>query len=556
MAGSNLGTLLLNIVTRSDTSGLNKTDSALRRTRRSIQNVSRDVGFLSKLGKAFVGFVSLRGISDAFMGYLNFEKQLGAIHSRFYAITNDAQLANSEFEYARRISHETAMNLMDVADSYSIFYSSAARTLGAQGAKEVYENWTKVARVLHVSGEQYKSIMYAQREMSSKGRLYAQDLMIQMGTHVPDIKNIATTAIKNLGIAGVTSIEDFQKYTKTGKGSDVMGRFLLEMSREAKRRYATDEALRNALEQPDALVNRLQIIGQDFLIGFSKAGGQVMIVKILEGIANALTKIDYDALTKTLGNWARKTGDFFNFMTNHIGTIIFLLKWIAASYVGGRVGRTLQGAYGAAKLAYSRQILGSLVGAGIGGRLGLGLLAGSGGATFTRFIAGGLFMGGKKLFGTLIARALGFFGGPWGLVASLIIGFLPNIVTFLGKIWAAYKGKNLTFDEYLMSQGITADKFKSAMETLNKGRYGGTQEIMQAEARRLLGKDLGNKVEYNNGQLVVNFNGNFITMDEIKQDVGAAIQQASGISTEPIRGKRFGMSYFHKYSKDELKRLI
>lgn len=553
MAGSNLGTLLLNIVTRSDTSGLNKTDSALRRTRRSIQNVSRDVGFLSKLGKAFVGFVSLRGISDAFMGYLNFEKQLGAIHSRFYAITNDAQLANSEFEYARRISHETAMNLMDVADSYSIFYSSASRTLGAQGAKEVYENWTKVARVLHVSGEQYKSIMYAQREMSSKGRLYAQDLMIQMGTHVPDIKNIATTAIKNLGIAGVTSIEDFQKYTKTGKGSDVMGRFLLEMSREAKRRYATDEALRNALKQPDALVNRLQIIGQDFLIGFSKAGGQVMIVKILEGIANVLTRIDYDALTKTLGNWARKTGDFFNFMTNNIGIIIGLLKVIAFGYVANRIGAGLNALRGVGGML----TLGKSVAGRQASKFALrSLLMGSSGWLGT-LIATGVLGGGKKLLGGLIVKALGFFGGPWGLLITTILSFLPSIITWIGKLWAAYKGKNLTFDEYLTSQGITRDKLKTAMETLNKHDYRRGTGILGQDAQKLLGADLGSKVMYNHGELVVNFNGNFITMDEIKQNIGVAVQQASGMSKSSIRSKDGrSMMYFDKPNSNIAKRVL
>lgn len=552
MAGSNLGTLLLNIVTRSDTSGLNKTDNALRRTQRSVKNVARDVSFLSKLGKAFIGFVGVRGLSDMAMGYLNFEKQLGAIHSRFYAITNDAQLANSEFEYARKISHETAMNLMDVADSYSIFFSSASRTLGAQGAKEVYENWTKVARVLHVSGEQYKSIMYAQREMSSKGRLYAQDLLIQMGTHVPDIKNIATTAIKRLGISGVNTIEDFQAYTKSKKGDDIMGRFLLEMSREAKRRYATDEALRNALAQPDALVNRLQIIGQDFLISFSKAGGQVMVVKILEGIANALSKIDYDTLTKTLGGIARQTGNFINFMTSNIGIIIGLLKVIAFSYVANRIGAGLNALRGVGGML----TLGKAVAGRQASKFALrSLLMGSRG-WLGALIATGVLGGGKKLLGGLIVKALGFFGGPWGLLITTILSFLPNIITWLGKLWAAYKGKNLTFDEYLTSQGVTRDKLKSAMEEINKKKYGGTQ-LAQMEARRLLGNDLGNKVMYNHGELVVNFNGNFITMDEIKQNIGLAVQQASGINQGPFRSKTgSSLMYFQKYSERERDYLI
>lgn len=102
----------------------------------------------------------------------------------------------------------------------------------------------------------------------------------------------------------------------------------------------------------------------------------------------------------------------------------------------------------------------------------------------------------------------------------------------------------LTFWEYLEIQGISVDKFKSTMETLNKHDYRRGGGLLQQDAQRLLGKDLGNKVEYDNGQLVIKFNGNYITMDEIR---GTA-------STEPIKGK-FGMLYYHKYNEEELKKL-
>lgn len=102
----------------------------------------------------------------------------------------------------------------------------------------------------------------------------------------------------------------------------------------------------------------------------------------------------------------------------------------------------------------------------------------------------------------------------------------------------------LTFWEYLEIQGISVDKFKSTMETLNKDQYGKNTAVVQDDARKLLGKDLGNKIMYINDELVVHFNGNYITMDEIR---GTA-------STEPIKGK-YGMSYYHKYNEEELKKL-
>lgn len=106
----------------------------------------------------------------------------------------------------------------------------------------------------------------------------------------------------------------------------------------------------------------------------------------------------------------------------------------------------------------------------------------------------------------------------------------------------------LTFWEYLEIQGISVDKFKSTMETLNKHDYRRGGGLLQQDAQRLLGKDLGNKVEYDNGQLVIKFNGNYITMDEIKQHL---MQQT------PIKSKDGkSMMLFHNGSSDETRRLL
>ena len=97
------------------------------------------------------------------------------------------------------------------------------------------------------------------------------------------------------------------------------------------------------------------------------------------------------------------------------------------------------------------------------------------------------------------------------------------------------------------------------METLDKrsGQYAGIQTLMQQDAQRLLGKEFGNKVMYNHGELVVNFNGNFITMDEIKQNIGVAVQQASGMSQSSIRSKDGrSMMYFYRPDSNTAKRVL
>lgn len=85
-----------------------------------------------------------------------------------------------------------------------------------------------------------------------------------------------------------------------------------------------------------------------------------------------------------------------------------------------------------------------------------------------------------------------------------------------------------TFSEYLAIQGINIDDFKSAMETLNKGRYVGGTSMLQVEARKLLGNDLGNKVRYEYKQLVVDFNGDIMTMNKIRQMSSGAIKGKYG----------------------------
>lgn len=85
-----------------------------------------------------------------------------------------------------------------------------------------------------------------------------------------------------------------------------------------------------------------------------------------------------------------------------------------------------------------------------------------------------------------------------------------------------------TFSEYLAIQGISIDNFKSAMETLNNGHYGESTPILQVEARKLLGNDLGNKVRYEYKQLVVDFNGDIMTMNKIRQMSSGAIKGKYG----------------------------
>ena len=328
MAGGGiLGALLLLVKTKADISGLKKTDKALKQTKDSMKSMSKDMGMISKLSKTLFGFVGIRQVGHLAGKYLQFEKDLGAMHSRFYAITKDNQKATEEFDYIRKLATDTALDIKSTADSYSIFYSATQKALGSEGARGVFEDWTKVGRVLHLSQYQMERVTYALREMASKGAIYSQDLRMQIGTHVPDAMGLAQKAAEEMGITGLDWFEKLQKQAKGN--SKVTTEFVKLFSRQARLRYGSDEALKKALQQPDALAQMIPNIGYNFMVGFSRAGGSYMVVKILESIVEVLTNIDYNKITQTLGTIAHRIGDLADLLPQ----LISLLKIIALNYI-------------------------------------------------------------------------------------------------------------------------------------------------------------------------------------------------------------------------------
>lgn len=335
MASNILGSLLLLIKTKGDVSGLNKTDKAIKKTTKSLQKMSKSTGIFSNLSRRLFRGFNLSNIWGGAMGYLQFEKDLGAIHSRFYALTQDHKQASEEFDYIRNVAKDTAMDIKKTADSYSIFYASTRKTLGKEGARGVFEDWTRVSRVLHLSEHQFERVTYALREMASKGAIYSQDLRMQIGTHVPNAMGLAQKAAEQMGFTGV---DWFDKLQKAAKGNTkITTEFVRLFSKEARKAYGGEEAFREAMKQPDALAQTIKNTAFEVGYSFSKAGGGYMIVKILEGIKNVIEKIPFDEITKVVGSIAKGVG----VIAQYLPEIFFILKDIAFAIIAFRVSKWL-----------------------------------------------------------------------------------------------------------------------------------------------------------------------------------------------------------------------
>lgn len=529
MAGSTgglLGTLFILVKTRGELSGLNKTDKALKKTAQTARSMSSSIGNIGKLAKLAFGGALFYQARNMFNGYLQFEKDLGAMKSRFYAITKDETKAQEEFNYIRKLAIDTANDIKTTADSYSIFYASARRALGQENARGIFEEWTKISRVLHLSEAQFERVTYALREMSSKGQLYSQDLKIQLGTHVPDAINIAESAIKSLGIQGVETVDEFQKLTKRDPKAGWMSKFLVAFSKEAGRRYASPEALQKAMQQPDALIGRIRGIFQEFLIKFSEKGGNKAIITILTGVKDALLQINFEALANNIGGIAMFVSKIFN----HLPQIINLLKIIAGFVALRFLTKNL------AKLS-----------------VGLGVFERFVNVMTKRYIKNPLdIIMYKKLFtsmfkSAIVNKAVKSLTG-FGLKTFMKYGlrFLPvvgQILTIISLIWGAIsmfipkkdKNKSDLNNGILGNTGIPIEKVISlAREIESKGVKSG-YDVSQAFHRAGLGeatKYLSYRMD-DNRKIYINIDGGNYTPDELAQKIADKIDKDRYIPSRP-----------------------
>ena len=504
MANSILASLLINVIAKSDVSGLNKTTKSLKYMG---QQANKTGSLLKAMSTKLFGGFNIDSAINMGMKYLQFEKDLGAMQSRFFAITGDQRKAREEFDYIRKVATDTALDIKSTADSYSIFYSAVAKSMGGEGARQIFKDWTDVSRVLHLSDYQFERVTYALREMASKGAIYSQDLRMQIGTHVPNAMGLAEKAVNDLGITGTDWFEKFQGQAKGNQ--KLINEFIKNFSKYAKMQFATPEALKNALKQPDALTKMIPNIGYNFMVEFSRRGGNEAVIKVLESVKDALLKIDYTKLAEVLGSIASGVGKIFEYLPQ----ILSILKDIALSVAFMYIGKWITKGIGLGKGAFFANKQGKLL-------PWLMLKAG-----FDKVITGAVLKGGVKALGSfglkaLIPKLLGFIGGP--IVGILM--WIPEIVHLLKWIWGKIGGKDnknyVNYQNFAQQLGTSGSNILNTMRLLdeiNRKNPNLSTEDLRKKASYYVGEQASQKFTFDDhGQVILNFNGNFLTLEDLQ----------------------------------------
>ena len=263
--------------------------NGLTKLNRDLKQTHSNLFSMKNLFSAFIGYDIYSGLKAIGGSLIDASREMGAMRSRFFAITQDEKKANEELEWAFNLAQKTAMPMKALADSYSIFFAATQKGLGTSGAREVFQDWTEVSRVLHLSEYQFERVTYALREMASKGAIYSQDLRMQIGTHVPNAIGLAQKAAEDLGITGSNWFETLQEKAKGNQ--KLINQFITLFSKHAKDMYADPVAIEKALKQPDAQIIRLQQQWDKLRYAMVESGFQDDLLKVLGKLNDTLDKI-------------------------------------------------------------------------------------------------------------------------------------------------------------------------------------------------------------------------------------------------------------------------
>lgn len=264
--------------------GLNRLNSRIKTTRNELFSVKN-------LLRGFIGYDIYSAVKSFIPQMIQTSRDLGAMHARFFAVTNDAKLANEEFDWLTAQTQRLGLELMKTADNYSIFFATAKGSLGVGTTREVYSQMLEAIRVLHITPEKMSQIFYAFREIASEGTLKLQRLTRQLGTSIPDAMNIAA---KSMGYA--TDKAGIEKFRDAISNAEIDSKtFLINFSRGVSQQYVSTDKLAFAMHQVDAQLQILQNSWQLFMVKMSQAGFSDDLIKVLEGVNKGMSFLEKHA---------------------------------------------------------------------------------------------------------------------------------------------------------------------------------------------------------------------------------------------------------------------
>jgi tape measure domain-containing protein len=215
--------------------------------------------------------------------------KLQTTESGLLGVYQNQALVNEQLGFLSRLADEAGVKVTTLRDAYISFTASALKAgTTVEDAQKQFENYTKTARALNLSDQNFQGMLLAIQQILSKGRIMSEELQGQLGEHIP-----AAVALMAKSM-GVTTME-LRKMMEQGKLTSLeMQRFSDVLFNEFSKGY-------------EASVNNLSAETARFSNAWDEVATNVF--KATEGIMSDVVNLSTGALHQ-LNETLQSTTDY------------------------------------------------------------------------------------------------------------------------------------------------------------------------------------------------------------------------------------------------------
>lgn len=293
-------------------------------------SLGRIKGQLVGMAAAYIGVhqaASLAGGSvEAYSSREGVKNQLAL------SVGNDRAAVDAEYEYVKGQSTRIGLEYERAAKGYAKF-AAAASMAGKTRAeiRYIWEAFAEVGRVANLSTDDLDGVFKALEQITSKGKIQAEELRGQLGDRLFGAFQVAAKALK----------DTFPDLDKAMQNGEVTSEQLLLIAEEYRRTVA--EELPAAMKSLSAEQARMTNSIVDFKLAIADAGFAEAFRKALVTITAALRTEDGKRFAEGLAAGFTAAADAVVWLLQNSQQVLIVLEAIAGLFAINAAGKAVKG---------------------------------------------------------------------------------------------------------------------------------------------------------------------------------------------------------------------
>lgn len=273
------------------------------------------------------GAVGLAGDSiDAFSSREGVKNQLAL------SVGNDRAAIDAEYEYVKAQADRIGIEFDRAAKGYAKFAAAAALAgRDRQEIRYIWEAFAEVGRVANLSADDMDGMFKALEQITSKGKIQAEELRGQLGDRLFGAFQIAAKALK----------DQFPDLDKAMEKGIVTSDQLVAIAEEYRRTVA--DRLPAAIASTAAEQARYTNAVRDFKLAIADAGFADAFTNALKEITAALKSEDGKRFAEGLATGFSAAADAAVWLLKNADEVLIVLKALAGLWALNAAGKAVQG---------------------------------------------------------------------------------------------------------------------------------------------------------------------------------------------------------------------